>query len=145
MSDLNKEIKRVRNSLTLTSDQKRDRIKELQILRTDVARNALGKELINPESKEQVELYEYYPSKTTFKYEVHANKTVEVEYTEDDMREYARIVKDTYETALAKEQKKRTYKEMTPEEQKKKRKSLLTSAKNTAQEKVSREIYRRSR
>lgn len=145
MSDLNKEIKRVRNSLTLTSDQKRDRIKELQILRTDVARNALGKELINPESKEQVELYEYYPSKTTFKYEVHANKTVEVEYTEDDMREYARIVKDTYETALAKEQKKRTYKEMTPEEQKKKRMTLLTSAKSTAQEKISREVYRRSR
>ena len=55
---------------------------------------------------------------------VHANKTVEVEYTEDDVREYARIVKDTYETALAKEQKKRTYKEMTPEEQKKKEKQL---------------------
>ena len=145
MSDLNKQIKRVRNSLTLTSDQKRDKIKELQILRTDVARNALGKELINPASKEQVELYEYYPSKTTFKYEVHANKTVEVEYTEDDMREYARIVKDTYETALAKEQKKRTYQEMTAEEQKKKRNSLLTSAKSSAQEKVSREIYRRSR
>ena len=145
MSDLNKQIKGVRNSLTLTSDQKRDQIKDLQILRTDVARNALGKELINPASKEQVELYEYYPSKTTFKYEVHANKTVEVEYTEDDMREYARIVKDTYETALAKEQKKRTYQEMTPEEQKKKRNSLLTSAKSSAQEKVSREIYRRSR
>lgn len=145
MSDLNKEIKKTRNSLTLTADQKRDRIKELQILRTDVARNALGKELINPASKEQVELYQYYPSKTTFKYEVHANKTVEVEYTEDDMREYARIVKDTYETALAKEQMKRTYKEMTSEEQKKKRNSLLTSAKSTAQEKVSREVYRRSR
>lgn len=145
MSDLNKQIKGVRNSLTLTSDQKRDKIKELQILRTDVARNALGKELINPSAKEQVELYQYYPNKTIYKYEVHPNKTVEVEYTEDDMKEYARIVKDTYETALAKEEKKRTYKEMTAEEQKKKRNSLLTSAKSSAQEKVSREVYKRSR
>ncbi len=142
---LNKDIKTTRNSLQLNAEQKKNKINELQELRTDTARYYLGKDLINPSNADKIKLYEYYPAQTTYKYKVNSMKTVEVEYTEADMKEYAQIAKDEYEKLLSTEEKKRSYKEMNESEKLKKKESLLTKAKGTAQDTVSEKIYKRSR
>lgn len=145
MQDLNKEIRSTRNSLKLNAEQKREKINELQTLRTDTARYYLGKELINPSNADKIELYEYYPDSTTYKYKVNSMKTVEVEFTEADQKEYAQIARDEYNKLLSTEEKKRSYKEKNEEEKLETRESLLTKAKNTAKDIVAEKVYKRSR
>lgn len=145
MSQINKDIKSVQNSLTMSGDEKRDKILELQELRTDTARYYLGKELINESNKEEVELYEYYPASSSYVYSVNKKIKVTVNYTEADKKEYAELAKEIYEEELKDLKKKRSYREATEEEKKQKEESILKSAKSEAQEKISKKVYERDR
>lgn len=145
MKELNKKIKETRNSLKLNAEEKKDKINELQELRTDTARYYLGKELINNKNKEQIELYEYYPASDTYTYEPNKLSKVDVTFNEEDKKKYAEICKEEYEDAISKLEKKASYKKASTEEQEKMRASELTKARNTAKETVSKEVYKRNK
>lgn len=145
MSDLNKKIKETRNSLSLNAEEKKDKINELQELRTDTARYYLGKDLINEKNKTQIELYEYYPASNSYVYQVNKLTKVTVEFNEEDKKKYAEICKEEYEDAISKLEKKASYKKASTEEQEKMRASELTKARNTAKETVSKEVYKRNK
>lgn len=145
MSQINKDIKSIQNSLTMSGDEKRDKILELQELRTDTARYYLGKDLINKSNKEEVELYEYYPANSSYVYHINKKMKVTVNYTETDKKAYAELAKEIYEEELKDLKKKRSYREATEEEKKQKEESILKSAKSEAQEKISKKVYERDR
>ena len=143
MSRVNKEIKAIKNDLSMNSKEKKEEIEKLQSIRTDIARYYLGKDLIKEENKEQIELYEYYPASDEYTYSPDKNTKVKVQYTEIDKRKYAELCKKYYEDSLEDEEKKASYKKMTEEEKEDKRKSLLTSARNKAKNEVSKIVYER--
>lgn len=145
MKELNKQIKETRNSLKLNAEEKQNKINELQELRTDTARYYLGKELINNQHKNQIELYEYYPASDTYKYEPNKLTKVEVTLTEIDKKKYAEICKEEYEKAMNRVENTSAYKKATEEEKKEMRDSELSKARNKAKEEVSKEIYKRNK
>lgn len=65
LSLINKEIRTTKTDTALNSKEKAEKIRELQKQKTDTARYYLGKETISEENKEQIELYEYYPTSTS--------------------------------------------------------------------------------
>lgn len=143
-SIISKELKEVQSTLNMTSSEKRKRIDELKALRTDTARYYLGKKLINKSNENQIELYEYYPPKDTYKYTPPKGVKVDVTYTEKDKQTYAELCKKYYNESLAKEVQSRTYQQMTEEEKQAKQKSLLTSARNKAKDETSKIVYERN-
>ena len=145
MSDLNKKIKTTRNSLTLNAEEKKNKIKELQELRTDTARYYLGKELINTQNEEQIKLYEFYPPSESYNYQPNKLTKVTITLTEEEKKKYAEICKKEYEDAMAKIEKKASYKNASEEEKIKQRDSELTKARNIAKEEVLKEAYKRNK
>ena len=143
--EINKRLKKTQNSLSMSASEKRQKIDELQALRTDTARYYLGKDLINEKNKMQIELYEYYPESDSYVYKPNKLTKVTVEYTEEDKKKYAEICKEEYEDAISKLEKKASYKKASTEEQEKMRDSELTKARNTAKETVSEEVYKRNK
>lgn len=143
MSLLNKKMKAIRNDLSLSAKQKQKEILNLQELRTDTARYYLGKTLIKNINKRQIELYEYYPASTEYKYKPKNGLQVNVQYTEKDQQRYAEIWKETYEEELLKFEISKKYYTMTDEERKKEIESIRTKARNKAQDEVSKEVYER--
>ena len=65
ITDINKQIKEIKRDLTLSSSEKEKQILELQKQRTDTARNAIGKELIDNNNEEKIESSKFYPSRDT--------------------------------------------------------------------------------
>lgn len=65
ITDINKQIKEIKKDLTLSSSEKEKQILELQKQRTDTARNAIGKELIDNNNEEKIESSKFYPSRDT--------------------------------------------------------------------------------
>ena len=140
-SKINKQLKEVQNSLTMTSSEKREKIDELKALRTDVARYYLGKELIDSSHKKQIELYEFYPAQEEYTYTPKGGVKVKVQYDEKAKIYYSETARKYYEEALAKEEKTTEYKKMTEEEKAEKRKNLKTSAKNKAKDATNKMVY----
>lgn len=143
MSLLNKKMKAIRNDLSLSAKQKQKEILKLQELRTDTARYYLGKTLIKNTNKRQIELYEYYPASTEYKYKPKNGLQVNVQYTEKDQQRYAEIWKETYEEELLKFETSKKYYTMSDEEREKEIESIRTKARNKAQDEVSKEVYER--
>ena len=82
MSDLNKQIKEIKKDLTMSGEEKAEKIKKLQEEKTDTARKALGKDLIHQENESNITSTQFYPSNTIKKngYSLTLNSEQKKEY-----------------------------------------------------------------
>ena len=92
ITDINKQIKEIKKDLTLSSSEKEKQILELQKQRTDTARQAMGKELINSENKSKIDSSKFYPSKDT----ISKNNYV-LAMTSDMKKEYEQLAYEQYQ------------------------------------------------
>lgn len=92
MSSLNKQIKEIKKSLTMSGEEKAEQIKELQKQKTDVARKALGKELLYSENAEAVENVKFYPSRDTL---TKSKRTLTL--TPEMKKEYEQVAAEYYQ------------------------------------------------
>lgn len=92
MGKINSQIRDIKSDLTTSKKEKEKQIIELQKQRTDIARQALGKDLINESSSSQVKSYSFYPSTSTLS--MNNNK---LELSSDMKQEYANIAMTYYE------------------------------------------------
>ena len=77
--------------MTTSGKEKAAKIKELQEQRTDIARQALGKELINPENSSKIYLTKYYPSSDTL-----SKNGYTLNLTDSQKEEYSNLVQEYY-------------------------------------------------
>ena len=131
--------------MTLSGDEKQQKINKLQELRTDTARYYLGKDLIDDSNKEAIELYEYYPGDSTYKYKPEKGVTVDVVFTDADKKEYAELTKKYYESYLKELKKSPDYKGLTKTEKEKYEAKQLENAKERAKKEISKKVYERDR
>lgn len=90
MGKINKQIKEIKADLTEKTEQKEPKIIELQKLRTDIARQSLGKETINSSSKE-LESVQFYPSTNSL-----SQNNYSLELNSDMKKEYEKLASDFY-------------------------------------------------
>ena len=67
ISNINKQIKDVKKDLTTSKSEKEKAITALQKIRTDTARQALGKDLIDSSNTSSIERNRFYPTRDTLK------------------------------------------------------------------------------
>lgn len=91
MATLNKQIKAIKQDENMSGDEKAEQIRPLQEQKTDVARQALGKEPIYTENTEDLEALSFYPSRSTLSLD---GKTLEL--TEEMKKEYQDIAYEQY-------------------------------------------------
>ena len=92
MAKVNKQIKEIKKSMTMSADEKAEQIKELQKQKTDIARNALGKDLIYSSSEEAIESIGFYPSRDTLS----KNKQT-LTMTSEMKKEYEEVANEYYQ------------------------------------------------
>ena len=92
MAKLNKQIKEIKKSMTLSADEKADQIKVLQEQKTDTARKALGKDLLYSSSSEAIESTQFYPSRDTLS---QSNRTLTL--TSEMKKEYEEVANEYYQ------------------------------------------------
>lgn len=92
ITDINKQIKEIKKDLTLSSSEKEKQILELQKQRTDTARQAIGKELINSDNESKIDSSKFYPSKDT----ISKNNYV-LAMTSDMKKEYEQLAYEQYQ------------------------------------------------
>lgn len=68
ISALNKQIKAIKQDKEMSGSDKADAIRPLQQLKTDVARQALGKNTIYTTNTDELEALEFYPSRSELSY-----------------------------------------------------------------------------
>ena len=68
LSALNKQIKAIKQDFTTSGAEKAELIRPLQEQKTDVARQALGKEPIYAENTDDLDALEFYPTRSTLSY-----------------------------------------------------------------------------
>jgi len=91
ISKINKQIKGIKADLTLSGKEKADKIKILQEQRTDVARQALDKELIHNDNSSDIKKLEFYPSNSYL-----SLNNYKLDLTDDMKSEYAQIASQLY-------------------------------------------------
>ncbi len=91
ITKINKQIKSIKADLTTSGKEKAAKIKELQEQRTDIARQALGKKLINPENSSKIDLTKYYPSSDTL-----SKNGYTLNLTDSQKEEYLNLVQEYY-------------------------------------------------
>lgn len=91
IADINKKIKSIKSDEYLDGQEKAEKIKALQSERTDTARQALGKELMDTSNKTRIESTKFYPSNSTLK----QNKYTLI-LTDEMKNEYERIAYERY-------------------------------------------------
>lgn len=142
---ISKQMKEIRQDPTMKTAEKERELNKLYELRTDVARQYLGKELINEANESKIETYKYYPASTTYKYKV-GNKTVELSFEDEKIQEqYAKKLQTEYEKELAKLKKKASYKRASNEEKKTMEKNLLSNTRQSVNEEMKEIVYREQR
>ena len=90
MSNYNKQIKAIKKDLTMSGDEKAEKIRELQKQKTDAARDALGKDLIYKNNEEKLEEMRFYPNDTL---SLNSNKLA---LTEEMKGEYMKLANEYY-------------------------------------------------
>lgn len=90
MAKLNKQIKEIKKSMTMSADKKAEEIRVLQQQKTDIARQALGKDLLYSSSSE-IESMKFYPSSDTLK---KSNRTLNL--TSEMKKEYEEVASKYY-------------------------------------------------
>ncbi len=96
MAIINKQIKSIKKSLTLSGEEKAEQIKELQKQKTDTARQALGKDLLYSENENKIESTKFYPSSNTLKqsgYTLNLTDSMKKEYEKLAYEKYASYAK----------------------------------------------------
>lgn len=91
LSALNKQIKAIKQDLTMSGEEKAEQIRPLQEQKVDVARQALGKDPIYTENTDELNSLEFYPSRSTLSYNGYT-----LELTEDMKQEYEDISYELY-------------------------------------------------
>lgn len=91
IAKINKQIKSIKADLTTSGKEKATKIKELQQQRTDIARQALGKELINSENSSKIDLTKYYPSNNTL-----SKNGYTLNLTDSQKEEYSKLAQEYY-------------------------------------------------
>ena len=91
LSALNKQIKTIKQDLTMSGEEKADKIKPLQEQKVDVARQALGKDPIYTENTDDLEALEFYPTRSTLSY-----NGLTLDLTEEMKQEYMNTANDLY-------------------------------------------------
>ena len=91
ISNINKKIKAIKSDSSLSSKEKGEQIFKLQQQRTDTARQALGKSLIDSTNKTKIESMKFYPSSSTLK-----NNGYSLTLTDSMKKEYEKIAYDRY-------------------------------------------------
>lgn len=141
MSKYNKQIKAIRNDDNLSSSEKKAKMDELYLLRTDTARNALGLKLLDSTDKESIELMKYYPANDTYTY-----KKKEVSFADEKtQKEYAEMFKNKYEKEIEKLKKQFKYKHATDEEKAKMEDTVWQSARNETTSKMKKIVANRNK
>ena len=92
MAKLNKQIKEIKKSLTMSGEEKAEQIKILQQQKTDTARQALGKDLLYSENEEAIQSTQFYPSRDTLS----QNKRT-LTLTSDMKKEYEEVASEYYQ------------------------------------------------
>ena len=91
MAAVNKQIRAIKQDFDLDGDEKAEQIRALQEQKTDVARQALGKELIYAEDEEAIESLTFYPSRSSLSLNGYS-----LELSEDMKKEYMQIAYEQY-------------------------------------------------
>lgn len=91
MSKVNKQIKEIKRDLTMSGKEKAEQIKELQKQRTDIARQALGKDLLDNTNSEKIETTSFYPTNSSLS----LNKMT-LELTPEMKEEYSKLASEFY-------------------------------------------------
>ena len=91
MSKVNKQIKEIKRDLTMSGKEKAEQIKELQRQRTDIARQALGKDLLDDTNSEKIETTSFYPTNSSLS----LNKMI-LELTPEMKEEYSKLASEFY-------------------------------------------------
>ncbi|MBR0428244.1 MAG: hypothetical protein IJK18_08625 [Clostridia bacterium] len=91
MSKVNKQIKEIKRDLTMSGKEKAEQIKELQKQRTDIARQALGKDLLDNTNSEKIETTSFYPTNSSLS----LNKMT-LELTLEMKEEYSKLASEFY-------------------------------------------------
>ena len=91
ISEINKQIKSIKSDTKTSGKEKGEKIKELQAQRTDIARQALGKDLIDNSNKSKIELMEFYPSTNSL-----SKNNYTLNLTGNQKQEYAKLAEEYY-------------------------------------------------
>lgn len=91
MSKVNKQIKEIKKDLNMSGKEKAEQIKELQKQRTDIARQALGKDLLDDTNSEKIETTSFYPTNSSLS----LNKMT-LELTPEMKEEYSKLASEFY-------------------------------------------------
>ena len=91
MSKVNKQIKEIKKDLTMSGKEKAEKIKELQRQRTDIARQGLGKELLDETNTDKIENTSFYPTNSSLS----LNKMT-LELTSEMKKEYSDLASEFY-------------------------------------------------
>ena len=91
VSKVNKQIKEIKKDLIMSGKEKAEKIRVLQQQKTDIARQALGKDLIHEENASEIETTSFYPTNSSLS----LNKMT-LELTSDMKKEYAEIASEFY-------------------------------------------------
>lgn len=92
LSALNKQIKAIKQDLTMSGTEKANKIRPLQEQKTDVARQALGKETIYTGNTDDLNALEFYPTRSTLDY-----NGFTLNLTEEMKQEYMTTAYNLYE------------------------------------------------
>ena len=144
LSKYNKQIKAIRNDSSLSAQQKKDKIDELQELRIDTARYYLGKTALDDSNIKTIETVEFYPAKDTYSYTVNKQK-YELSFADEATKnEYAELFKKEYEKELKELRNSAKYKKATDEEKYELEKDAKSKARTTTTNKMKKIIYQRT-
>ena len=91
LSALNKQIKEIKQDLTMSGTEKANKIRPIQEQKTDVARQALGKETLYTQNTGELESLKFYPSTSELSY-----NGLTLVLTEEMKQEYKDLAYDIY-------------------------------------------------
>ena len=92
MANINKQIKAIKQDLSMSGTEKEELIRPLQEQKTDVARNALGKDLIYTQNISSLESLKFYPTRDTL-----SSNGYSLYLTEDMKKEYESLAYSQYQ------------------------------------------------
>ena len=92
MANINKQIKAIKQDLSMSGTEKEELIRPLQEQKTDVARNALGKDLIYTQNISSLESLKFYPTRDTL-----SSNGYSLSLTEDMKKEYESLAYSQYQ------------------------------------------------
>lgn len=91
ISKVNKQIKEIKKDLTMSGAEKAEQIRPLQEQKTDIARQALGKDLIHQENTDKIADTSFYPTNSSL-----SLNNYKLELTSEMKKEYTSLASEFY-------------------------------------------------